>query len=178
MRYPSLPIEIMTTAKKINLFSIVLIAVTVLGITADILSKVIWFMNNSDPAGSDAYRSGYEAGRAAADASLPLTFAQGFGAFMIVPIVIAFFRLWINFIGIMATVKKGEVFSELLEWRIRHVGIAMVVIYVCGWILSICMNFYFIGPMCSSICCGVGFIIVSYIFELARNIKEDQEFMV
>lgn len=129
--HPNYSLEIMTTAKKINLFSIVLIAVTVLGITADILSKVIWFMNNSDPAGSDAYRSGYEAGRAVADGSLPLTFAQGFGAFMVVPIVIAFFRLWINFIGIMASVKKGEVFSELLEWRIRHVGIAMVVIYVC-----------------------------------------------
>lgn len=124
MTHPNYSLEIMTTAKKINLFSIVLIAVTVLGITADILSKVIWF------------------------------------------------------IGIMATVKKGEVFSELLEWRIRHVGIAMVVIYVCGWILSICMNIYLIGPMCSSVCCGVGFIIVSYIFELARNIKEDQEFMV
>ena len=133
-------------------------------------------MNN--PADSEAFRSGYEAGRAAADGSLPLTFAEGIGIFMIVPIVIAFFRLWINFIGIMATVKKGEVFSELLEWRIRHVGIAMVVIYVCGWILSICFNIYLIGPMCSSICCGVGFIIVSYIFELARNIKEDQEFMV
>ena len=97
---------------------------------------------------------------------------------MLVPIVIAFFRLWINFIGIMASVNRGEVFSEFLEWRIRHVGIAMVVIYVCGWILSICMNIYLIGPMCSSVCCGVGFIIVSYIFELARNIKEDQEFMV
>lgn len=166
----------MTTAKKINVFSIVLIAATVLGITGDILSKVLWFMNN--PADFEDFRSGYEAGRAAADGSWSLTFAESIGIFMIVPIVIAFFRLWINFIGIMAAVKKGEVFSELLEWRIRHVGIAMVVIYVCGWILSICFNLYLIGPMCSSVCCGVGFIIVSYIFELARNIKEDQEFMV
>lgn len=105
-------IEIMTTEKKINFFSLVLIAVTVLGITVDILSKVIWFANNSDSSGSDAYRSGFEAGLAAADGSLPLTFTEVFGVFMFVPIVIAFFRLWINFIGIMATVKRGEVFPN------------------------------------------------------------------
>lgn len=192
----------MTILKKINALSIALIAATIIGAGLDVGFK--WY--DFGRGFIDGFQEGYEEVRndtaaqartdcqneTTADASFQeesqvvktnptfLGFLQAVGGIaLFITIIVAFLRLAINYIGVLATVRRGDVFSEVLEWRTNRIGIGLIVIYVAEWL------FVFIAsldanesPSFGVLCCGIGLMIVAQIFALGRKMKEDQEYMV
>ena len=194
----------MTILKKISVLSIALIAATIIGVGLDAALK--W--HNYGREFIDGFEKGYKDARIeyeaetqaqkdyqsiqannAADTEglqmdntrtpfLNFLFAVGEIA-LCITIFVAFLRLVINYIGVIGIIRRGEVFSEDLEWRTNHIGIGLIVIYVAEWLLAFLAHSDAIGcPSFGVLCCGIGLMIVAQIFALGRNIKEDQEFMV
>lgn len=96
-----------------------------------------------------------------------------------IALLVAFVKLVLNYIGVLGTVKRGEIFSEDLERKTNHIGIELVIIYVAEWGLTLLLGIDVAQtPSFGVLCCGVGMMIVAQIFALGRKMKEDQEYMV
>lgn len=96
-----------------------------------------------------------------------------------IALLVAFVKLVLNYIGVLGTVKRGEIFSENLERRTNHIGIELIIIYVAEWGLTLLLGIDVAQtPSFGVLCCGVGMMIVAQIFALGRKMKEDQEYMV
>ena len=96
-----------------------------------------------------------------------------------IALLVAFVKLVLNYIGVLGTVKRGEIFSEDLERKTNHIGIELIIIYVAEWGLTLLLGIDVAQtPSFGVLCCGVGMMIVAQIFALGRKMKEDQEFMV
>lgn len=189
---------VMTILKKINTLSIVLIAATIIGVGLDLGVKWIDYGRGF----VDGVREGYAEEKAledngkevteddvtyiAADSEekeTKTTFGEFIVALMAITLCIvtvaAFFRLVLNYIGVLGLVRRGDVFSEDLEWRVNHIGIGLIVLYVAEWgVILLLGGDLAESPGCGVLCCGVGMMIVAQIFALGRKMKEDQEFMV
>ena len=196
----------MTTLKKINTLSIVLIAATIIGVGLDFGFK--WydfargfrdgFTEDSRLEEKDAPRTAEvtEAQMEASETGAAAAMSEDgekdgekkdFGEFLgilavltlAIALLVAFVKLVLNYIGVLGAVRRGKIFSEELERRTNHIGIELIVIYVAEWGLTL-----FLGidvaqtPSFGVLCCGVGMMIVAQIFALGRKMKEDQEFMV
>ncbi len=185
----------MTIIKKINALSIALIAATILGVGLDAGFK--WY--DYGRGFMDGFKEGYqevrhdrtdtEAGamtdyqeefQGEKSKTTFLEFLKGLGVIALcITVVVAFFRLAINYIGVLGTVRRGGVFSEDLEWRTNHIGIELIVIYIIEWLLAFIMSSDVIDcPSFGVLCSGIGLMIVAQIFALGRKMKEDQEYMV
>lgn len=96
-----------------------------------------------------------------------------------IALLVAFVKLVLNYIGVLGTVKRGEIFSEDLERKTNHIGIELIIIYVAEWGLTLLLGIDVAQtPSFGVLCCGVGMMIVAQIFALGRKMKEDQEYMV
>lgn len=96
-----------------------------------------------------------------------------------IALLVAFVKLVLNYIGVLGTIKRGEIFSEDLERKTNHIGIELIIIYVAEWGLTLLLGIDVAQtPSFGVLCCGVGMMIVAQIFALGRKMKEDQEYMV
>ncbi len=195
----------MTTLKKINTLSIILIAATIIGVGLDFGFKWYDFGRGfRDGFTEDIRLEEKDAPKTTEVAVAQISAAEteaatktqetdkdgeksGVGEFlgivavltMAIALLVAFVRLILNYIGVLGTVKRGGIFSEELERRTNHIGIELIIIYVAEWGLAL-----FLGidvaqtPSFGVLCCGIGLMIVAQIFALGRKMKEDQEFMV
>ncbi|MBQ0053216.1 MAG: hypothetical protein KBS89_02010 [Bacteroidales bacterium] len=154
----------MNVYKKIKILSIVLAIATVFGIATDITACVVDCIKGWDEVmnASDEIITAWEA----------------IGTILVIPYFIALTILIVKYIGIITNVKRGNLFSVVLEKNFRCIGIAMIALYAIRWGMCLCLQCLEDGSPALELCCGIMFIIVSYIFELARNMKEDQEFLV
>lgn len=184
----------MTILKKINALSIALIAATIIGVGLDAGFK--WYdygrsFRDGFSAGYTEARGDYRSDNAngsttlgvSQDGNKKTTFLEFLSAIgliaLCITIAVAFFRLVINYIGVLGTVKRGDVFSEDLEWRTNHIGIGLIVIYIAEWALTFILDLEARDcPSFGVLCCGIGLMIVSQIFVLGRKMKEDQEYTV
>lgn len=98
---------------------------------------------------------------------------------------------WLMLIFCIIGVNRNEFFSEGLESRFTRMGICLIIAYVAQWTLEIFGYFWtrshislehydivIDGPNCYFLCFGIGMIIVSELFKMARAYKEENEMTI
>lgn len=107
-------------------------------------------------------------------------------------IIILAALVWIYlFLCFIANIRSGEIYVKINESYLCWMGIIFLAIYSLNWGCSL-IDFYNLRnildfenyrvaiqtPSTYSLAVGVGFLLISAIFSLGRNMKEDQEYMV
>ena len=168
----------MTTLKKINVLSIILIAATVIGAGLDLCFNLCFNWADNVRVYLDSKASVRNI--VPADGVNFVFFLRCLAVLVsAVTAIVAGVMLVINYIGVLRTVRKGNIFTEELERRVSRIGIDMIVIYVSECVMTLVDGRASIEwPGGWNLCCGIGMMIVSQIFALGRQMKEDQEFTV
>lgn len=107
-------------------------------------------------------------------------------------IIILAALVWIYlFLCFIANIRSGDIYVKVNERYLCWMGAIFLAIYSLNWVCSL-IDFYNLRsildfenyrvaiqtPSTYSLAVGVGFLLISAIFSLGRNMKEDQEYMV
>lgn len=98
---------------------------------------------------------------------------------------------WFMLIFCIINVNKEKMFAESLESRFTRMGICLIIAYISEWTMEILGYFWSMnhislenydividGPSCYFLCFGIGMIIVSELFKMARSYREENEMTI
>ncbi|MDY4039272.1 MAG: DUF2975 domain-containing protein [Prevotella sp.] len=106
--------------------------------------------------------------------------------------VIAVVLFWVHFIKLILVVNRGVAFDRAVERRLRIIGWMLMAMYVAEWGADLSFYYAWSGtmevpgyevtmgdhPSLMLLLTGIGVLLVSQIFAIGRQMKEEQELTI